>query len=699
MSEPISPPPVTNYRPEFLPAYIANGVLGLRCGRIPFRTGTTMVNGFAGLDPSDGVEGFSRVPFALGADVELNGVRLSNAEYLVRFVEQRYDFASAELSTTLDFSVGDTTARIEVVAFCSHTLPSVVLQELRVSVDRAAELALSVGVDPRDVPGRSEVRPQPSGRITPKAPDGIMIWHSPGEIARCGMAYASDLLGTAEAERTTSPRDEPGMASTTYRFRARRDRPYRIRQMTSLVPDLVHPHPAEQAARLLAMAKTKGWDQVRDENRDAWRGLWRSRIELDGAPGRWQAITDASLFYLLTSVHPSSIAGTSLFGLAFWPNYHYYRGHAMWDIETFVIPPLVLIDPDSARSILDHRLRHLDSARQNAKLSGWLGAMYPWESCPLHGEEATPGASAPTKVHVSMDVALAFAAYIHGTGNRDHLRRFAWPVIEAVAEFVESRVVRSRRGYEIREATGPAETDPPVDNNAFVNMAASVTLDEAVGFARELGEEPKLRWREIARGLVVPRAARGRRLINHDGYRLDEPKGGTPDAAAGLFPVGYRVPPDVEEATFRFAVEDQAPRYVGTPMLSAFLPTYAARAGLPSLAAELLERGYADFINEPFLETDEFSRTDPSKPRAGPMFANIGAYLSTVLFGFTGLRLGSGDPADWAERRVSLPSGWRAIRVERLMVRGHERSLVARAGARRASLDGRAGQDREARAS
>ena len=92
VSDPLSPPPVRTWRPEYLPAYLGNGLIGLRCGRIPFRDGTTMANGFAGLGIDDGVEGFARVPFALGADISLDGVRLSMAPERVRFVEQRYDF-------------------------------------------------------------------------------------------------------------------------------------------------------------------------------------------------------------------------------------------------------------------------------------------------------------------------------------------------------------------------------------------------------------------------------------------------------------------------------------------------------------------------------------------------------------------------------------------------------------------------------
>jgi protein-glucosylgalactosylhydroxylysine glucosidase len=689
MSEPISPSPVRDYLPQYLPAYVANGVLGLRCPRIPFLGGVSMVNGFAGLDVRDGLEGFARTPFPLGADVSLDGVRLSQATQAVTFREQRYDFSQAELSTVLDYRIGDITARLEILQLCSHQLPTIALQEIRVTVDRAADLMLSVGLDPTGVEGFAEYLERPSGKITPDEPEGLLVWHSHGDVTTCGLAYRSELLGTSDAEQAQTKADERGMVATEWSFRARAGRPYRVRQMTSVVPSIVHPHPADHAARLLALAMDKGWDRMREDQRIAWEELWRARIQIDGADRRWQAITDASLFYLLTSVHPASIASTSLFGLAYWPNYHYYRGHVMWDIETFALPPLLLAEPESARAILEYRSRHLGAAKVNARLAGWKGAMYPWESCPMHGEEVTPGSSAPTKGHATLDVALAFASFVHATGDLDYLRRTAWPVIHAVAEWAESRVERTRRGYELREITGPAEADPPRNNNAFVNMAAAALLREAIGFAEVLGEQPRRLWREIVEGLVMPSASHGRHIPNYDDYRIDQLKAGTPEAAAGIFPVGYRVTPAVEKATFRYAVEEQSPRYVGTAMLSAFLPYYAARAGLPGRAAELLETGYGNFINEPFHETDEFSKTAPEMPRTGPMFANIGGFLTTLLYGYPGLRLGPGDPTTWTERPVVMPAGWKAIHVDRLWVHGEERSLTAVAGAPAAILDGR----------
>jgi hypothetical protein len=686
VSAPLSPPPLRARRPEYLPAYVSNGLIGLRCPWIPFLDGTAMVQGFSGIDPADGVEGFSRVPYPLAADVVLGGVRLSRARDQVRLVEQSYDVSTAELSTKLEFTAEGATARVEVTTFCSRTMPTIVLQELDVTVDRDVDLELTVGVDPTGVSGEPEYRTGSTGRDTSQEPDALFVWRSPGAVSLCGIAYRTELVDGGRARKRFQRHDERGRLATTYGFRARPGRRIVLRQATSLVADLGHPHPADQAARLQAQVGAVGWDAVREAHRAAWRDLWRARIVIDGASPRWQAITDASLFYLLTSVHPSSIAGTSLFGLAYWPSYHYYRGHVMWDIETFIVPPLVLLQPEAARAILDYRVRHLDDARRHAKVVGWRGAMYPWESCPLHGEEATPGATPPNRDHTSLDVALAFAGFIHATGDRDALRRWAWPVLQAVSEFVASRVEQTPRGYEIRGTIGPAELiDTTVDNCAFVNMSAARTLREAAAFAAALGEDAPAAWLRIADGLVIPHARAGH-VVNHDRFRLDRKLGETPEAAAGIWPVGFEVPPAVEQATFRYATTMQAPRYAGVPMLSGFLAYYAVAGGRPDLAPELLETGYANFIDEPFLETDEFTRLRTDLPRAAPMFANIGAYLMTLVLGYPGIRVGPEDPASWCERPVVLPPGWKGIEIERVWARGEPWRLEARAGAPSAAL-------------
>ena len=121
-------------------------------------------------------------------------------------------------------------------------------------------------------------------------------------------------------------------------------------------------------------------------------------------------------------------------------------------------------------------------------------------------------------------------------------------------------------------------------------------------------------------------------------------------------------------------------------MLSAVLPVYAARAGDPALARALLESGFGDFINEPFLEPDEYPRSRTDRPRASPMFANLGGYLTGLLYGFTGIQPSTAEPDSWAERPVVLPDGWKGIHVDQVWIRSRPWGLDAAAGAERALL-------------
>jgi trehalose/maltose hydrolase-like predicted phosphorylase len=678
---PLSPDPITELVPGQLPPYLSNGVIGIRFASLPHLAGTTMVSGFAGISPDDGVEGFARAPYLLAVDVSLDGVWASTAPGWVELVDQRYDFGTAELLTRWRFRSGDVAAIVETTAFCARSVPGLAAVDVSVTLDGPADLMISAGLDATGVPGVGDHHAQPQAQGPNEGVDGRLRWHSGGDLATLGLAYATTFAGDAGAQRTTATRDDRGRFSTTYALRARRERRYRLSLVSAVVPDLSHARPDEEAGRLAALGAYHGFDGLRRENCRAWDELWRGRIVLDGAERRWQSITDASVFYLLSSTHSASLASTSLFGLAYWPTYHYYHGHVMWDIETFTVPPLLLLAPHAAHALLDYRSRHLSAAHHNAALHGWRGAMYPWESCPQHGEESTPGARRYTEDHVSADIALAFAGYVNVTGDRDYARRIAWPVLRSVAEFLVSRVLGTKRGYEILGTVGPREVYTSVDNNAYTNMSAALALEAAVECAQMIGELAPDRWSEIAKGLVIPRDRRRGTIINHDGARLSEPQGGVPEGAAGLFPLGYRTDPETDLATYRYAAVEQAPLYIGAPMLSALLPVYAARGGEPVLAAELLERGYGEFINDPFLEPDEYPRSRDDRPRASPMFANLSGFLTGLLYGFTGLQPGPGDPETWVSRRAALPQGWRGIEVERVWIRRRAYSLEARSGA------------------
>jgi hypothetical protein len=674
---PISPQPLTATRPDALPAYISNGLVGLRVERQPLFGGSAIVSGFDGRSPIDGVEGFTQAPYPLYGDVRVGSSWVSRLGG-GRLETSRHDFGTGELTTRWRYDVEGVAVIVEDVAFCSRSLPSLVVHEISVTVDRPCRLAVRAGVDPGRAPGRQVdaglVRDESEGAV-----DARLRWESLGALSECGVAYGTEWVGP-EATPTVTLADERGAVSTTYESPTSVDGTVRLRVIASFVPSYSHGEPDHQAGRLAARGAARGFERLREENRAAWDALWAGRIQIGNATTRWQALTDASVYYLLSSVHRSTPASTSLFGLAYWPNYHYYHGHVMWDLDTFVGPPLSLLAPDSARALLDFRVRTLPAARQNAALNGQAGALYPWEASPRRGHEATPKIAPLRKDHVTLDVAMTALRYLQVTGDEIFARDGGRQILFGAAEWAASRVIRTARGFEIDDVTGPAEAKAAVTNDAWTNCAAILVLRAATALSSRLGIDPPDDWMEVANSLVVPVDPRTGILSNHDGYRLDEEKGGTPEGAAAIFPLGWPAPPELEATTFRFAIEKQAPAYLGTPMMSALFGVWAARIGERDAAMDLLERGYGGFVDDPFLAADEFPAHEKGKPIANPMFANIGGYLLGLLFGFPGIDVGFTDPEDWLARGCRLPAGWNEIAVERVWVRGRPARLEARHG-------------------
>jgi hypothetical protein len=665
-------------------------LIGIRCGEVPLTEGVAIASGLAGIFPGDRVEGFARAPYPVAGDVSVDGDSLKRFPEGARLIEQRYDFSCGELTTRLRFQAGGPSAEITILTFCSRTLPTLVLQEIRVTVDADCSLEVTAAVDPEGIGGRwleRDVNPAgPKGMLV----DGSLLWETHGGLGQCGAAYITRFEGAGDVQRRLDPNDELAPLRTTYALEATPGTPYVLRQITSLVPGSFNREPDRQAARMAIVGELRGFDLIRHENRDVWGEIWKGRVKLCGAEARWQRLADAAFYYLHASAHASSLFSTSMFGLAYWPNYHYYRGQVMWDIDTFAFPTLLLTAPDTSAALLDFRRRGADAARRNAAMNGYLGLQYPWAAGPLSGEEAirTSAELVQVEQHVSMSVAHAFALYVHVTGDEEFLRDRAWTVISGVADWIVSRLVSSERGYEFKQTLGFAEgREAPVDNDAYVNMAAIVVLREAAALADRVDRPDGARWRAAADGILVP--MKDGLILNHDRFTPAEGglPGATPEALGGLFPFGYEVPREVEEKTIRFYLGRVEP-YLGSPMFCAPLGVFAARIGDRELAARLFEQGYAEYVNEPWLDTNEFSVVrHPEKPVVGPMFANLGGFLTSCLFGLTAMKPNLGEPATWFERPVVMPEGWDGIEVEQVWIRGQAARLIARDGDRRGRLE------------
>ena len=336
---PISPPPVTQSGTDELPAYVSNGLVGLRVLDTPLLPGICIVSGVSGRHPEVGIEAAAQAPYPLAGDIQLDGTWLSQTLGHARFVRQSYDFSCGELLTEFEFRTDGVTASVEVLTFCSRSEPTIVCQEVTVRTTAQARVTIRSGIDPDGIPGQWLNRETATPGEPEPAVDGALLWDTLGSLSQVGLAYVTEYVGAAPAQMTRQEWGERQPLRSDYAFNAEPGAAYAVRQLAALVPSTMHAMPDRQATRLAARARHLGWEQLREANRRLWDELWRGRIRLIGADRNWQELTDAAFFYLNSSVHPASPSSTSIFGLAQWKNYHYYYGHVMWDIETFAIPP------------------------------------------------------------------------------------------------------------------------------------------------------------------------------------------------------------------------------------------------------------------------------------------------------------------------------------------------------------------------
>jgi trehalose/maltose hydrolase-like predicted phosphorylase len=675
---------VEKWRPEYPKAYVANGLVGLRVGPIPLLGGTALVNGFVGAQEGEMVESYAPAPYPVAADLCVNGLWLSQRPDLAAYRGQSYDFSCGELTSRFDLSVNGATARVEVITFCSRSMPTLACQQITVEVDKDCTLVLRGILEGTGLPGRCLSREVPDPGW--QAADGALHWEGRAGLSTCGAAVVNDYVGEGSPQRKRNPWGLESALTTDYAVQAKPGQQYILRQLGSLVPSLMHAEPERQAIRLVYIGRDFGFQTLRDDNRNAWAELWKGRVKLVGADARWQDIADAAFFYVHSSVHRSSPCSVASFGLSQWRHYH---GHVFWDAETWTLPSVLLTAPDAARAMLDYRTRLLPGARTNAALQGYRGVQFPWSTLTHGGEVMSAWACGIFKEHhVNLDVAFGFAQYAHASGDDEFIRAQAWPVLRGVADWIVSRVTKTARGYEIRHVEGIDEGRYNMNNNGYMNPLATVILAEAQAMAGRLGQAPPAAWEQVRDKMYIPIDSVGRFIKKDDAYESDQPTQHFPDPLVSFFPQTYRPDEAVEKATIRHYLS-KAQTFMSAPMLPGLMGVFAARLGEREFASELFEAGVGNFVTEPFMQFTEFARQTfrNGEPPVTLYVTTAAGFLMTCMYGLTGVQLGPLAPATWCKLPVIMPAAWQGVEVERIFARGREARLSARHGDQRAKID------------
>lgn len=288
-----------------------------------------------------------------------------------------------------------------------------------------------------------------------------------------------------------------------------------------------------------------GYEKEKELHIKVWEKLWNDiDIEIDGDERAQKGIR-FNLFHLASSAYDGddkvSIAAKALHGEG-------YKGHVFWDTEIFMLPFFVYTEPEVAKNLLLYRYHTLDGARENAKITGFKGARFPWESAD-DGMEVTPRwgfdyDGNPVRIwtgdeeyHINSDIVFGIVEYFRATEDKEFLVKYGLEIMLDTTKFWQSRVEYNEKKdrYEISRVIGPDEFHEHVDNNVFTNYLAKwsikKTLDMVEWIKEEdinvlnrlcnklcINEEDFTQWKNICEKIYIPTSKDGTIIEQFEGY-------------------------------------------------------------------------------------------------------------------------------------------------------------------------------------
>ncbi|MBC3784896.1 trehalose/maltose hydrolase-like putative phosphorylase [Spirosoma sp. LMG 31448] len=628
---------------------VANGMIGLVSSPEPMKVKDVVLNGAFDTYGRGRVSNILKVFNFVNMNLDVDGQRIGQKS--ISNYRQTLDMQKAVLTTTFDYqdkvSVQQQVMALRHLPYSTLTMVEITAKKdceiIPMSVIETPENLKEVKnfyaeIDREHVTIRllTSVAKSPSGKHTVAASNSFIFNEPHGQEPDVIHEDWDYNMHLAKFKKKLK-------AGETYKF-----------SVVGSVSSTAHTaDPHNEAERLTLFAALERTERLLMRHNAEWVKLWQSDIVIDGDPDAQRAVRSA-LYHLYSFVREGtgySLSPMGLSGLG-------YNGHVFWDTELWMYPPILMLKPEIARSILEYRFERMAMAKQNAFSHGYAGVMFPWES-DADGQEATPvwALTGPFQHHITGCVGWAFWKYYQVTKDKEWLRTRGYPMLKEVADFWASRVEREvgpagQPGkYHINNVIGANEWQENIDDNAFTNGMAKTSLQYASQAAQELGLTPNPDWKVVADNIPILKFPDGTTRENrtYSGVMIKQ---------ADVNLLAYPLTIVTGEAAIRKDLIYYEPKYSpeGPAMGWSALATLNARLGDTDKAYNWFVKSYKPNEVPPFGVLAE------TAGGTNPYFATgAGGMLQAVLNGFGGLDI---NDAGITQLKTKLPKKWKSLTIK-----------------------------------
>lgn len=613
--------------PDYYPAAVANGEIGVTVGKEPFKLGAVIIGSAFEHGSARSVSHILEGINPIGLSLTIDGQALSDKDVISE--RQEINMSKAVHTTVLTLSKATVTYSVRAL----RNMPDVLMMRVFVTASEDVEMLFS---NSHSFPSGFADRLDEKREVDTDDGKKIFLQRTSGSYNRGKdfIAASSLFICTQGCESYVSDNvpvklKKGGKAAFTI--------------VGSVCATSAFSDPWSESERQAIYVLQEGPGQIVRKHESLWSDLWQEDIVIEGDIEAQRCVRFA-LFNLYSSIREGSRRSVAPMGLTATG----YNGHIFWDSEIWMFPALLALNPDLARQMLDYRFDRLHAARQRAETYGYAGAMFPWESDDK-GEEATPtfALTGPLEYHITADIAIACWNYYCVTGDREWLRQEGFPILKEAAAFWTDRVKANSDGsYSICNVIGANEYAVGVTDNAFTNGSAKRALEYASKAAKVLGEKADSRWKEISDNLRLPEFPDGttKEHSEYEGVMIKQV-----DANLLGYPLGLVTGKEELLKDISYYSERIDPKH-GPAMSYSVMSIEYARIGMADKAYEMFNRAYKPNMRPPF---GVFAETATS---GNPYFmTGAGGLIQAVLYGFGGLEITDNG---LVRHSTVLPQGW-----------------------------------------
>ncbi|MFT6337046.1 MAG: trehalose/maltose hydrolase-like predicted phosphorylase [Saprospiraceae bacterium] len=619
---------------------LANGVIGLVSSSEPLKVQDVVLNGTYDYYQRGRVSNILKVFNHMDMNLDIDGSRI-NANNINNY-KQVLDMQTASLLTTFDYGAK---ATISTSMMALRHLPYSSIIDVTITAKQDINITpMSVIQAPTHM---QDVRNYYAEIDRPHVLIPLMTSVGLSPSGNIKVATSNSFLFTEHHGQEPKLIHEDwdyNMHLTKFHKKIKKGETYTFAIVGSVCSSEQYQDPHNEAERLTIYARLEGKERLLKRHKQEWAKLWKSNVTVTGDPEITRDIRFA-IYHLYSFARANTAYSLSPMGLSGLG----YNGHIFWDTEMWMYPPLLILQPEIAKSLLEYRFERLEAAKQNAFAHGYNGAMYPWESAD-DGSEDTPvwALTGPFEHHVTGCIAWAFWKYYEVTQDKDWLGSRGYPVLKEIADYWASRVERNGLGhYDIDNVVAADEWAENIDNNAFTNAVAILSLQYATKCAQILGKKPNPDWNHVADNIPILKLDNGvtSEHATFDGEMIKQ-------ADVNLLAYPLKVINDVSQIKKDLEYYEPLMSPTGPAMGSAILSLLYNRIGEAEKSADLFSYSYKRNEVPPFGVISE------SAGGSNPYFATgAGGMLQAVLNGFGGLdfdedgiiQISSTIPPSWGE--------------------------------------------------